>query len=574
MYINNYRRRFDGVFFFFIIFLIICIARLFIIQFLRAGSLSDKARRQHSLFVELEPRRGTIYDSSLRPQAVNTSVDSLYASPQEIPDKDKETIIKQLTYILNLDQVFLRDRLYRKKSFVWLARKIPPAQAQEIKKLKIKGLGFIRESKRCYPNGYLASHTIGFAGLDNVGLEGIELYYDKYLKGEPGWAMMLRDARQKKIDISEKMVSPKNGYDVVLTIDEVIQYIAERELDRAFSAFHAKGASIVIMDPHTGAILALANRPTFDLNEYGNASGDLRRNRAICDLFEPGSVFKIVTAAAALEENKVSEEDRFFCENGSYKIANHVLHDHSPHGWLTFREVIGQSSNIGTSKVAQVLGKDLIYKYIKLFGFGSKLGIDLPGEISGISKEPRFWSKVSIAAVPIGQEVGVTALQLASAISVIANGGQLMKPYIVKEIRDQYAEPIRQFSPKMIRKVISLETAQRANKILIGVVEEGTGKLAKIDGISAAGKTGTGQKLEPNGTYSHSRFMASFIGFAPAEDPAIVIAVVVDEPHPYYFGGVVAAPVFKNVAQDVLKYLKNQRPLNELVALNALKTTD
>lgn len=574
MHINNYRRRFDGVFFFFIIFLIICIARLFIIQFLRAGSLSDKARRQHSLFVELEPRRGTIYDSSLRPQAVNTSVDSLYASPQEIPDKDKETIIKQLTYILNLDQAFLRDRIYRKKSFVWLARKISPDQSQEIKKLKIKGLGFIRESKRCYPNGYLASHTIGFAGLDNAGLEGIELYYDKYLKGEPGWAMMLRDARQKKIDISEKMVSPKNGYDVVLTIDEVIQYIAERELDRVFSTFHAKAANIVIMDPHTGAILALANRPTFDLNEYGNASGDLRRNRVICDLFEPGSVFKIVTAAAALEENKVSEEDRFFCENGSYKIANHILHDHRPHGWLTFREVIGQSSNIGTSKVAQVLGKDLIYKYIKLFGFGSKLGIDLPGEISGMSKEPRFWSRVSIAAVPIGQEIGITALQLVSAISVIANGGQLMKPYIVKEIRDQYAEPIRQFSPKMIRKVISLETAQRANKILVGVIEEGTGKLAKIDGISAAGKTGTGQKLEPNGTYSHSRFMASFIGFAPAEDPAIAIAVVVDEPRPYYFGGVVAAPVFKNVAQDVLKYLKNQRPLNELVALNALETTD
>lgn len=574
MYINNYRRRFDGVFFFFVIFLAVCIARLFIVQFLCSGSLSDKARRQHSLFVELEPRRGTIYDSELRPQAVNTSVDSLYASPLSLSEKDKEIIVRKISGILGVEQSFLKDRLSRKKSFVWLARKITPAQAQEIKSLKLKGLGLIRESKRCYPNGYLASHILGFAGLDNAGLEGLELYYDKYLKGEPGWAMMLRDARQKKLDISEKMVSPKNGYDVVLTIDEVIQYIAERELDKAFNTFHAKGASIVVLDPHTGAILALANRPTYDLNEYSTASKDLKRDRAICDLFEPGSVFKIVTASAALQENKVSEQDRFFCENGSYAIASHVLHDHRPHGWLTFREVIAQSSNIGTSKVAQILGKDTVYKYIKLFGFGSKLGIDLPGEISGMAKEPRFWSKISIATVPMGQEVGVTALQLASAISVIANGGQLMKPYIVKEIRDQYAEPIKQFSPKMIRKVISLETAQRATKILAGVVEEGTGKLARIDGIAVAGKTGTGQKLEPNGTYSHSKFTASFIGFAPAEDPSIVIAVIVDEPHPYYFGGVVAAPVFKNVAEDVLKYLKTKQPINEIIALNALKTTD
>lgn len=246
MYINNYRRRFDGVFFAFLIFLAICLTRLFIIQFLRSGSLADKARKQHSLFIELEPRRGTIYDSSLRPQAVNTSVDSLYASPQVIPDKDKESIASQLSSILNMDQTFLKDRLSRKKSFVWIARKITSVQSEAIKNLKLKGLGFIRESKRCYPNGYLASHVIGFAGLDNVGLEGIELCYDKYLKGEPGWAMMLRDARQKKLDISEKMVSPRNGYDVVLTIDEVIQYIAERELLKAFTAFHAQGASIIV----------------------------------------------------------------------------------------------------------------------------------------------------------------------------------------------------------------------------------------------------------------------------------------------------------------------------------------
>jgi len=568
VYISNYRRRVDAVFLFFIIFLIFCIARLFFIQFFRSSYLTGIAKRQHSLLVELEPRRGTIYDANLNPQAVNISVDSLYASPDEILEKDKEAIIRQLQSILNVDYAYLKNRLSRKKSFIWLARKISPKQSEAIKGLNIKGIDFIKESKRCYPNGYLASQVIGFAGLDNSGLEGIELYYDKYLKGESGFALFLRDARQKKLDLWENMIVPKDGYDLVLTIDEVIQYIAERELDKAFKVYHAKGASIVIMDPHTGAILALANRPTFDLNEYVSATKDKIRNRAICDLFEPGSVFKIITLAAALEEKKVDEEDKFFCENGSYRVATHLLHDHRPHGWLTFREVIEQSSNIGVTKVAQILGQDNIYRYMKLFGFGAKLGINLPGEISGIAKEPRAWSKISIAAIPIGQEVGVTALQLVNAISVIANGGQLMKPFIIKEIRDKYGETIKKFQPTMIRKAISLDTGARAKKILTGVIEEGTGKLAKVEGFSAAGKTGTAQKLEPNGAYSHNKFIASFIGFAPVDDPVIAIVVIVDEPRPYYFGGVVSAPVFKNVARDVLRYLKIKNLPDEIIALN------
>lgn len=561
MYINNYHRRFKAVFLVFFVFLIFCIARLFYVQFFRSNYLRELARKQQNLFVELEPRRGTIYDANLRPQAVNISVDSVYACPNEIRDRDKEAIIRQLLPILNLDYAYLQDRLYRKKAFIWLARKITPQQSEALKKANIKGVGFIKESKRCYPNGYLASHVIGVAGLDNEGLEGLELYYNRYLKGEAGWAFILRDARQKKLDLSEKMVLPKDGYDLVLTIDEVMQYIAEVQLDKIFELYHAQGASIVVLDPHTGAILALANRPTFDLNEYRDADNNIKRNRAICDLFEPGSVFKIVTASAVIEEKKVKEEDRFFCENGSYKIASHVLHDYRPHGWLTFREVIEQSSNIGTSKVAQALGQDLLYRYIGLFGFGSKLGIDLPGEISGMSRPPRYWSKVSIACIPMGQEVGVTALQLAAAISAIANGGQLMRPYIVKEIRDKYAETIKSFSPVMIHKVMSVDTAQRVSRILAGVIEEGTGKLARLENFTAAGKTGTAQKLEPNGTYSHNKFIASFIGFAPAENPVIAVAVVIDQPHPYYFGGVVAAPVFKNVANQVLRYLKaSQKP--------------
>jgi cell division protein FtsI (penicillin-binding protein 3) len=572
--ISNYRRRVDAVFFFFIVFLIFCIARLIFIQFFRSHYLAGIASKQHNLFVELEPRRGTIYDVNLKPFAVNIAADSLYASPPEI--KDKQAVIQKLIPILNTNHSYLKDRLYRRKSFIWLARKLSPQQAEAIKKLNIKGLGFIKESKRCYPNSYLASQIIGFAGLDNTGLEGLELTCDKYLKGEDGFALFLRDARQKRLDLWEKMVLPKDGYDLVLTIDGVIQYIAERELNKVFKVFHAKAATIIVVNPHTAEILALANRPTFDPNAHAFVSKDQIRNRAICDLFEPGSVFKIVTAAAALEEKRVTESDNFFCENGAYKVATHILHDHRPHGWLTFREVIEQSSNIGTVKVAQMLGPDILYRYIRLFGFGAKLGVDLPGEIPGMLRDPLRWSKISISAIPIGQEVGVTALQLVMALSVIANGGQLMKPYVIREIRDKYGETIKEFSPLVIRKVISIDTASRLKQILAGVVEEGTGKLAKLRGFSAVGKTGTAQKLEPNGTYSHTKFVASFIGFAPVEDPQIAIVVIVDEPHPYYFGGVVAAPVFKNVAEEVLRYLRAKEPKQEPsleVMPHATKTT-
>ncbi|MDD5060365.1 MAG: penicillin-binding transpeptidase domain-containing protein [Candidatus Omnitrophica bacterium] len=543
----------------FFVFLLLCVGRLIFIQFFRSSYLTSIAKKQHNQLVELEPRRGTIYDCNLKPQAFNMSMDSLYAVPNEI--KNKEQVITQLNSILGLKRSYLEDRLNRKKSFIWIARKIDPDKAAAIKKLKVKGLGFLKETKRIYPNSYLASHIIGFSGMDNTGLEGVERDYNRFLKGNAGWAIFLRDARQKKLDIWEKMVLPVDGEELVLTIDEVIQYIAERELDKAYNDFHAKGASIVVMDPHTGKILALANRPTYDLNDHTKINKDSMRNRAICDLLEPGSVFKIVTASAALEEKRITEEDVIFCENGSYQVGGRVLHDHRSHGLLTFRQVIEESSNIGTVKVAQRLGPDKLYQYIRAFGFGSKLGIDLSGEISGMISPPRLWSKTSITSIPMGQEVGVTALQLASAISVIANGGQLMKPYVIDSIRDNQGRIIKENKPQLIHKVISIDTAMRIKKILTGVIEEGTGKLAKVPGFSAAGKTGTAQKLEPNGTYSHSKFVASFIGFSPAEDPILTIVVIVDEPHPYYFGGVVAAPVFQKVAADAIRYIKgNQLP--------------
>jgi cell division protein FtsI (penicillin-binding protein 3) len=563
VYISNYRQRCEAVFLVFFIVLLLCVGRLLFIQFFRSAYLTSIAKKQHNQFVELEPRRGTIYDINLKAQAFNLSMDSLYAVPNAI--KNKEAIIEQLQPILGIERSYLRDRLNRKKSFIWVARKLSPDKSQRIKKLNLKGLGFVKETKRIYPNSYLASHIIGFSGIDNIGLEGVERGYDNYLKGTPGWAVFLRDARLKKLDIWEKMVLPVDGLDLVLTIDEVIQYIAERELDKAFKKYNAKSASIIVIDPHTGRILAMANRPTYDLNDHSEVSKDVIRNRAICDLFEPGSVFKIVTASAALEEKRVTEEDVFFCENGAYKVGGRILHDHKPHGNLTFRQVIEESSNIGTVKVAQLLGPDTLYHYIKAFGFGTKLGVDISGEISGMIIPVRSWSKSSITAIPMGQGVGVTALQLASAISVIANGGQLMKPYIIDSVRDASGRLIKQNKPALIRKVISVDTSLRIKKILTGVIEEGTGRLGKVEGFSAAGKTGTAQKLEPDGTYSHNKFVASFIGFAPAEDPLITIVVTVDEPHPYYFGGVVAAPVFQKVAGDVIRYLKgNQIPIEAM----------
>ena len=573
MYINNYTRRRRLIFFILFILFLICLGRLFFIQCFRNNYLIHLARKQQGLFIHLEPQRGTIFDRNLRPQAINLPSESLYAVPREI--KDAGAAIKKLLPILRVEQSYLEKRLNSKKYFAWLARKLSPDVVSQIKELKLPGLYFIKESKRVYPNLHLASHLIGFAGLDNKGLEGVELFYDQYLSGTSGWGVLLRDARQERLGLWEKLVLPSNGYNLILTIDEVIQFIVEHELDRIMDKYHPRGGSIIVVDPWTGEILALANRPTFDLNKTPQTDDGIKRNRAITDLIEPGSVFKIITASAALEETDVNEQDRFFCEKGAYRIANHILHDHRPHGWLSFREVIEKSSNIGVTKIAQEIGEDLLYKYIKNFGFGTKLGIDLPGEITGMTKQPKQWSAVSIGAIPIGQEVGVTVLQLANAISVIANQGKLMRPYVVGEIQDERGLTIKQFSSQPLSQVISPQVASRIKEILVGVVENGTGRLARIKGLRVAGKTGTAQKIEPNGRYSHQKFIASFLAFAPADNPKIAVAIVVDEPRPQYFGGVVCAPAFKNICENVLRYLETQAlPTMQLATRDAAENSD
>lgn len=555
MYNRAHKNRLNFIFSLFILLLTLLLIRIAYLQLALAHNFAILAKKQHTAVIELQPKRGTMYDRNMRPLAVSINLDSVYANARQI--KDKRNVARLLSPILKVSESFLIERLSRDKGFIWLKRKLSPEESARVKALCIEGIEFLKEPKRFYPNGSLASHLVGYAGMDNKGLEGLELFYDEYLKGSPGYRATLRDAKRRAIASFEYEYYPSiDGFDLALTIDEVIQHIAEREIDRAMKDAHPKGACIIVMDPKTGDILALSNRPTYDLNSFGEIPLDRKRNRVVTDMFEPGSTFKIVTAAAALEKKVVGLNDRFFCENGEYRIAGHILHDHKPHGWLTFRQVIEKSSNIGTVKVAQILGPSELYRFVKAFGFGQLTEVDLPGEVPGFIRPPSLWSKLSISAIPMGQEVTVTPIQLACAISAIANGGELVKPRVVTSIQDKKGQIIKSFEPTVIKRVISAETAAIMRDILSGVVSDGTGKLAEVEGYKVAGKTGTSQKIEPNGTYSHSKFIASFIGFAPVDDPRIAVVVMLDEPKPFYYGGVVAAPVFKRVAQDVLRYLE------------------
>ena len=554
MYTRAHKTRLNLVFSLFILLLGILLVRVLYLQVARAYGLTALAKKQHTAIIELQPKRGTIYDKNMRPLAVSLNLDSVFANAREIVDK--KTVAKKLSATLGLSEQYVYDRIKRDKGFVWIKRKLGPSEASKARALKINGIEFVKESKRVYPNNSLASQIVGYAGTDNKGLEGLELRYDSYLKGSAGYRATFRDARRREIASFEyEYYPPADGLDIVLTIDDVIQHVAERELDWAVQKFHPIGACIIVMDPKTGDILAMSSRPTFDLNVFQKAGAEGRRNRAVTDMYEPGSIFKIVTASAALDEKKVGLKDRFFCENGAWKHGGgKVLHDHTGHGWLTFREVIEKSSNIGTVKVALKLGGDDLYKYIKKFGFGDLTGIDLPGEVPGLSRPPSRWSGTSIYAIPMGQEVSVSPIQMACAMSVIANGGKLMKPRVIQLVQDKHGEIIKEFQPVAVREVLSESTAATMRDILSGVVSDGTGQLAKVEGYDVGGKTGTSQKIE-NGTYSHSKFIGSFVGFAPAKDPKIVVVVMLDQPHPLYYGGVVAAPVFSRVVKDTLRYL-------------------
>jgi len=531
------------------------------LQVIHARDLRKLATAQHQASGPLVAPRGTIYDREGLVLAMSTRVPSVFANPRQVVASE-QTVLR-VASILEEDSQRIASQLARDKGFVWLARHVDPQLKPRLHPLRRDGIGTVEEAKRVYPHGNLASHLLGAVDIDQKGLEGLELAFNGVLRGRPGWQSTFRDARGKLlVGPWTAELEPQAGYEVILTIDSVVQEVAEEALAWGVKKFHAKGGSLIILDPHTGQVLALANQPSFNPNHAGRSSADARRNRAITDLLEPGSVFKVVAASALLEEKLVRLDERLFCEEANWRlpVARHTLHDHKPHGWLTFHEVIKYSSNIGTSKAAQRLTPDTLYHYLRAFGFGRKTGIELPGEVSGIVAPPARWSKLSPFIIPIGQEIAVTPLQLAVMTAVVANGGWRVRPYVVERIQTPDGHVIRRYPPHPRERVLSPETVEDLHTMLISVVESGTGRPANIQGLTVAGKTGTAQKLEPTGRYSHSRYVASFVGYGPVPDPRFTIVVTVDEPRPLYFGGVVAAPVFRRVVEQLASYWSLRDP--------------
>ncbi len=540
------------------------VLRLIYLQVFERSRLAARAEHQQEQVVRLDPKRGTIYDRMGRELALSLDVDSVYGVPSKI-DNPRE-LAQRLSRILREDPRRIERKLAGDKQFVWLSRKVDPTRAEEVKELDSEEIRLRSEARRFYPKKTLAGPLLGFTDVDNKGLEGIERTYDKMLRGVNGWVLAEKDARGRMVfpgGPGFQFRMPKPGNDVILTIDEVIQHIAEKELDAALVSSRAKGGVCIVMNPQTGEVLALSVRtngyghPAFNPNEPQRYRPAEWRNRAVTDAFEPGSIFKPVLAAAAIEERVVHPLERFDCSAGKIQLADRVIKDAHENGVLTFTDVIAESSNVGTIKVALRLGKERFYKYITAFGFGRKTGVDLPGEIPGLLRDSHLWSGVSIGEIAIGQEIGVTPMQIAAMYCALANGGMLVKPYVVSEIVDGDGNKSQKFIPQPVGRVISEETCAKVRTILRRVVEAGTGQKARPSGYSAAGKTGTAQKIDHRtGEYSKKEYVSSFVGFAPAGSPRLVIVVMIDTPEGVIYGGSVAAPVFKAVAEQSLTYLQ------------------
>ncbi|HKW86710.1 MAG TPA: penicillin-binding protein 2 [Nitrospiraceae bacterium] len=547
--------------------------RLFNLQILQAAELTVKADRQHRKAVSVQGPRGSIYDRHGKVLAINMDVPSVFGVPASL--EDPSGVARDLAPVLHVRAGEIEKKLKQERSFVWIARKLDPEQGRRLEHMPLEGIGVVMEGQRFYPKGPLLSHVLGFAGMDSQGLEGIERRYDPYLRGDKQMVVLQRDALGRTVfpkGLHEQ--APSAGHNVILTIDEVIQYIVEKELEEAVAATRAKGGIVIVMEPQTGAILAMAVNPRFDPNAVQAISADRWRNRALTDAYEPGSTMKIFVAAAALEEKVMEPGTLVYGENGQMTVAHTVIHDHDRLGWMTFAQVIQRSSNIGSVKTALALGEERLYRWLRAFGFGERTEIDLPGEVTGLVKEPRDWGRRSLASIAIGQEIGVTPLQLLTAVAAIANGGWLMKPYAVSEIRDVKGRVVVQVSPQVRRQPISPETLRTLSKILEGVVTHGTGSKAAVPGYRVAGKTGTAQKIDPKtGAYSSNLSVGSFVGYVPAEDPRLAIVVVIDEPQTEAWGGVVAAPVFRRVAEQALPYLgvSSQEPVKLALSTSSVR---
>ncbi len=546
--------------------------RLYALQVKDHAVLKEMAERQQKRTVKIVPKRGSIYDAEMRELAISVDTISVYAVPPRI--QNKPAAAKALSGITGRNRREILRQLLKKKQFVWIARKLNPDVIKKLEKADLDGVEYLAESKRYYPNRHLASGLLGFVGLDNEGLEGLEYQYDSYVKGEHGWFLASVDARCRKVMAEgEGYVEPSGANHLVLTIDKVIQYITEMELRRAVEDRKARSGIAVMMRPSTGEILAMANYPGFNPNEFQKYRARDRRNRAILENFEPGSTFKLVTLSTALDRGAVKRKDIFYCENGAYTFLTTVYHDTHEYGWLSFRQILQRSSNIGAIKISEKLKDRDFFRYIQNFGFGEKTGIDLPGESSGIVRSISKWSGLSKASLSMGQEISATALQVLTAVSVIANKGVRVQPYVVSKVITPDNKMILENKPRVIKRVISEKVSEYLVRCMQSVIsEEGTAPLAAVPGFRVAGKTGTAQKYDPElGRYSRTKHVSSFVGFLPADNPEIALIVVVDEPQGYpYYGGYVAAPAFRRIAERTLRYLRVTPTISSEAALSLL----
>jgi cell division protein FtsI (penicillin-binding protein 3) len=536
--------------------------RLWSLQIVQHDEFVRRAERQQQRVIELDPPRGTVFDARGRELAVSVEVESAFAVPREIVDR--EATAARLVQLLALDRDKLERALAQDREFVWIARKLDPPVARAVRALELPGVYFLEESKRYYPMRQLAAQLLGFVGTDNHGLAGLEANYERVVAGQAGRRTVLRDARRgSAVPPGLPSAEPVPGADLVLTLDSALQQIAEEELERAVSTLRAQSGSVVLLDPATGAVLAMASRPTFDPNEFRSASEAALRNRPVQDAYEPGSTFKMVTAAAALEQGVVSPSDRFDCEHGAIVLAGVRIADHKSFGDLSFREIIAKSSNVGTIKTALRVPTKDFHDTIRAFGFGRPTGIDLPGESAGLLMPLARWPALAKAYISFGQGISVTPLQLASAFAAVANGGRLLEPYIVDEIRSP-EETLRPHPAPVVRgEPVSPRTVATLRELLAGVtVEGGTGRAAAVPGYAVAGKTGTAQKALPGRGYLPNEFIASFVGWAPVERPLFVGVVVLDDPRGTYHGGAAAAPVFGAIARRAL-VARHVRPHRE-----------
>ena len=516
--------------------------------------LSEKAADQYEKSQVTFGKRGTIYDANQQAMAVTIETASIAAYPSRI--KNPKATAKALASSLKLKRRTVARKLSSAKSFVWIKRQVTPKEVDAITRLKLEGIDFIPEHSRYYPQKTLAAQLIGFTGIDGHGLEGLEYYYNQALEGPVRRVKIFKDAFGRGFDSSRSATPRLAGQNLVLTLDLTIQYITEQALQTAVDASAASSGMAVVMNPKTGAVLALAHYPFFNPNNFTAFKRDEWRNRAVTDPFEPGSTMKIFSMAAALESGKATANTIFFCENGTYAIGKNTIHDTRPRGWLSLQQIIKYSSNIGAVKVSELIGPETLFNTLGYFGFGQETLIDCPGETAGSLAPFKKWSKIDAGAIAFGQGLSASAIQLVTGASAIANDGILMQPFVVKAITDRNGRVVQSFTPRQIRRVIAPETAQTLRRIMMTVITDGgTGTEAALEEYTVCGKTGTAQKIDQEGTYAEGKYIASFIGFAPADAPELAILVVINEPMNGHYGGIVAAPAFKKIAQEALNYL-------------------